>query len=440
MREIKSFLYRTAARGEAFLKGMAFDCRACGQCVLAQTGLICPMSCPKGLRNGPCGGTLGDRCEVYPDRACVWMRIYDRTAKGSTEVPQLNPSPDAALFFTSSYANWWKGIDEGGTTPLPYLDLPKNRVHQPIATQSRLEAALKAGRFVKTCEVRSPRNADFARLYKEIGYVRDQFDAVNATAYLNGKPSLPSGRTCLELLAAGVDAICQSTCRDHTKTSFVSELINNHANGVHNVLCLTGDSYAGNPRIKQVFDMDSSLMVFEARHLRETGTIHFTGQAMPEAPKPFIGVAINPFTRPIQAPIRRLKQKIAAGADFAQTQLIFNLPAFEQFMTKFCEEGLDRELFLLAGIPVVISKSAMAMIPHIPGVDYPDEIRKRLESAANLRDEGIKLAREMVEAVAKIPGVRGVHLMLFGADHSVLPEIVRDDIHPLRSARSEHEQ
>ncbi|WP_168798779.1 methylenetetrahydrofolate reductase C-terminal domain-containing protein [Herbaspirillum sp. ST 5-3] len=437
MRKIKSLLYRTAARGEAFLKGVAFDCRACGQCVLSQTGLICPMSCPKGLRNGPCGGTLGDRCEVYPDRACVWMRIYDRTAKDSTQVPPLNPSPDAALFFTSSYANWWKGIDEGGTTPLTYLDLPKNRVDQPIATQSRLEAALKAGRFVKTCEVRSPRNADFERLYKEIDYVKDKFDAVNATAYLNGKPSLPSGRTCIELLAAGVDAICQSTCRDHTKTSFVSELINNHANGVHNVLCLTGDSYAGNPRIKQVFDMDSSLMVFEARHLRETGAIHFTGQTMPEPPKPFIGVAINPFTRPISAPIRRLKQKIAAGADFTQTQLIFNLPAFEQFMNRFCDDGLDRDLFLLAGIPVVISKSAMKMIPHIPGVDYPNEIRERLEGAADLRDEGIKLARETVRAVSKMPGVRGVHLMLLGADHSVLPEVVCD-IDALGGACSKH--
>ena len=221
-----------------------------------------------------------------------------------------------------------------------------------------------------------------------------------------------------------MEPVCQLTCRDVTKTSFISELIANDANGIHNVLCLTGDSYAGNPRIKQVFDMDSSLMVYEARHLREKGVIHFTGEPMKQAPRPFIGVAINPFTTPVNVPVRRLKQKAAAGADFVQTQLVFNLPAFEDFMKRFCDAGLDRELFLLAGVPVVISKAAMAMIPRVPGVDYPADVRRRLESASDLRQEGCRLARETVEAVSRMPGVRGVHLMLFGADHSVLPEIV----------------
>lgn len=424
MGKVLSFLARLGARGEAFMKGTAFDCRACGQCMLSQTGLICPMSCPKGLRNGPCGGTLGDSCEVYPDRECVWMRINRRRSGGLTTLPVLNPSPDAALYFTSSYANWAKGIDIAGTRALPYHEIPSGRIALPVTTQSRLEALLKAGRFVLTCEVRSPRSADFSHLYRELDVVRGSFDAVNATAYLNGKPSLPASRTSAEIVRAGVEPICQITCRDQTKTTFVSELINNHVNGVVNVLCLTGDSYAGNPRIKQVFDMDSSLMVYEAHHLRETGTIHFTGQAVADPPRAFIGVAINPFTRPINVPIRRLKQKAAAGADFVQTQLIFNLPGFRQFMESFCDEGLDRELFLLAGIPVVISRPAMQMIPHVPGVDYPTDIRQRLESATDLRAEGCRLARETLEAVREIPGVRGAHLMLFGSDHSVLSEIV----------------
>ncbi len=425
MTSLKGILRRTAARAEAFLKGTAFDCRACGQCMLSRTGLICPMSCPKGLRNGPCGGTVGEMCEVYPDRQCVWVRIHAHTAKGGDSVPALNPSPDAALFFTSSYANWLSGLDRPGTTPLAYLDLPSPRVGQPPATASRLEAACKSGRFVATCEIRSPRHADFARLDKEIGAIQGHFDAVNATAYLNGKPSLPAARSCLELLRFGMEPVCQLTCRDLTKTSFVSELIANDANGIHNVLCLTGDSYAGNPRIKQVFDMDSSLMVYEARHLRETGTIHFTGEAMKNAPRPFIGVAINPFSTPIEVPIRRLRQKAAAGADFVQTQLVFNLAAFADFMRRFRDAGLDRDLFLLAGVPVVISKPAMEMIPRIPGIDYPEEVRHRLETAANLREEGCRLARETVEAVSRLPGVSGVHLMLFGADHTVLPDIVR---------------
>lgn len=423
MRRVKAALRRLVARGEAFLKGTAFDCRACGQCILSQTSLICPMSCPKGLRNGPCGGTIGGRCEVYPDKDCVWVRIHRRTG-GGTAVPKLNPSPDTALFFTSSTVNWISGLDRAGTTPLPYLDLGADPVDRPPVTKSRLEAALKSGRFVRTCEIRSPRNADFARLDREIEAIRGHFDAVNATAYLNGKPSLPASRSCKELLRFGVEPVCQLTCRDLTKTSFISELIANDADGIHNLLCLTGDSYAGNPRIKQVFDMDSALMLYEARHLRETGTIHFTGEPVKAPPRPFIGAAINPFSMPAEMPIRRLRQKAAAGADFIQTQLVFDLEAFADFMRRYCEAGLDRRLFLLAGVPVVISKSAMAMIPRVPGVAYPAAVRRRLEEAADLRAEGCRLARETIAAVAEMPGVRGVHLMLFGADHAVLPDVV----------------
>lgn len=113
-------------------------------------------------------------------------------------------------------------------------------------------------------------------MYKEAEVIRDHFDAVNVTAYLNGKPSVPSPRVAAELQRMGIEAIAQATCRDHTKTSFVSELINNHTSGVQNILCLTGDSYAGKPKIKQVFDMDSSLMLYEARYLREKSTVHFS--------------------------------------------------------------------------------------------------------------------------------------------------------------------
>src|SRR5262245_57936874 len=102
-------LGKTLARLEALVKGMAFDCRTCGQCVLRSTGLICPMTCPKGLRNGPCGGTLHGECEVDPSRPCVWVRIHHRTAHDEFTLPQLLPSPDARLFNSSSYANFLSG-------------------------------------------------------------------------------------------------------------------------------------------------------------------------------------------------------------------------------------------------------------------------------------------------------------------------------------------
>lgn len=382
------------------------------------------MSCPKGLRNGPCGGTRGGLCEVYPDKQCVWVRIHERTAKGSLSRPDLLASPDANLFQTSSYINRFSGRDTQARLPLAPLELGSDRKLKPIQTESGLERVLKQGKFVHTCEIRSPREADFASVRKDVLCMRDHFDAVNVTAYLNGKPSLPSARTAVELKSLGMEPIAQATCRDHTKSSFVAELINNMMNGVHNVLCLTGDSYVGSPKIKQVFDMDSALMLYEARYLREHSQIHFTGADMKRAPRPFLGAAINPFSTPANVPIRRLKQKATAGADFVQTQLVFDQKLFAEFMAKFQQEGLDRELFMLVGIPVVISKKACEMLPQVPGILYPEKIAKSFRNADDIGKAGVSFARDMISAVREMPGVSGVHLMLMGMDHSALPEVI----------------
>lgn len=417
---------KTVAHIETFLKGLVFDCQSCGQCVLSQTGLICPMTCPKGLRNGPCGGTLHGECEVYPDRRCVWVRIGHRTAGDSLQTPPLLPSPDARLFNTSSYLNMLSGSDRGGRTPLPYLDLGDQRTRQPVTTLSRLEQRLKSGAFVKTCEIRAPRTAQWDRFVSQALLVRDHFDAVNATAYLNARPSISSPMAAAKLRAMGIDSICQSTCRDHTRTTFIAELLQNQINQVHNVMCLTGDSYSGLPKIKQVFDMDAALMIYEARHLRHTGIIRFTGEAMHPAPRPFLGAAINPYTQPIDLPIRRLKQKIAAGVDFIQTQLVFDVPRFRQFMDLFRQEKLDENVFLIVGVPVVTSAKVLDMLPKIPGAYLPPEMIQHLKEAPNMVAAGLAVARKIIEEVHDLPGVAGVHLMLFGPDHAVLSGLVRD--------------
>ncbi len=412
------------ARFEALFKGVAFDCHACGQCVLSQTGIICPMSCPKGLRNGPCGGAVNDKCEIYPDKQCVWVRIHKRVAKGSQALPNLLPTPDSALKHTSSYINRLRGRDKYGRTPLNYMDLGKARTKQGLQTDSSLEARLKSGEFVRTCEIRSPRDSNLDGVRRKVEILGPHFDAINATAFLNGKPSLPSPRVAAELVKLGIEAVCQSTCRDHTKTSFVSEIIHNHSNGVNNILCLTGDSYATLPKIQQVWDMDSALMIYEARYLRESGEVHFTGEQVKTRPRPFIGGVINPFTQPANIPIRRLKQKIAAGADYIVTQMIFDVEAFKSFMGRVCEEGLDDDLFIIAGVPVVASRSAPHFIPSIPGVYCPQETLERLACARDSTQEGLALASELIMELRQVKGVSGIHLMLLGPDAAVLPQLV----------------
>jgi methylenetetrahydrofolate reductase (NADPH) len=353
------------------------------------------------------------------------VNIYLRTAGSAPALPNLLPSPDARLYNTSSYLNFLAGRDEAARQPLPYLDLGARRTRQPVQTRSGLEQRLKSGAFVRTCELRAPRRANFDGFRREAHAIRGHFDAVNATAYLNAKPSLPSPVAAAELIRLGCEAVCQATCRDHTKTTFIAELLQNQMNGVHNTLCLTGDSYAAIPKIKQVFDMDGALMLYEARHLRETGVVHFTGERLDPPPRPFIGAAINPFTEPLEVPIRRLKQKAAAGADFIQTQIVLDVPGFRRFMAAARDEGIDENLFILAGVPVVTSAGGLAVLPRIPGVWLPEDMKRRLQEARNIEAAGVVVAQELAEALGAIPGVAGVHFMLFGPDHAVLPPIAQ---------------
>lgn len=415
---------RLVFRGEHLVKGLLFDCRACGQCVLSKTGLVCPMTCPKQLRNGPCGGSTHEHCEVFPDRKCVWVRIRKRQDRHGCSLPVLLSGTDPHLFYTASYLNLLTGKDKPARIPLPYLELPPNRKQLPPQTPSVLEARLKQGKFVFTSEIRSPRGARPDIVEKQGRILNGHFDAVNATAYLNGHASMPSPEACAILADMGLDSICQTTCRDDTKTSFMSELIQHKIRGVNNILCLTGDYYKGEVAPRQVFDMDSASMLYEARYVREKGVIHYSGDVSKDPPRLFLGGAINPFTTPMNVPMRRLKQKWAAGVDFIQTQVILDVAWFKEFMALFCAEGLDKDVFLLAGVPVIISEKAFAMLPEVPGVVCPDAVRERFAAPADIVVEGIAFAREMIQELKTIPGVSGVHLMLFGMDHTVLPKVV----------------
>lgn len=415
------FAARLLPRLEGFVKGVLFDCRVCGQCVLRHTGLVCPMRCPKGLRNGPCGGTLGGRCEVYPERECVWVAIH-RRRPGGAPLPLLE-APDPALFFTSSYANRLAGRDVAARAPLPSLELPAHRTAQPARTASGLERRLRAGRFVRTCELTPPPHGDLGAFRDKALQLRGRFDAVNVTAFVQGAPHVPSPVAAAELVRLGVEPIVHATARDHTRTSFVAELIANDLAGVHNVLCLTGDYATGAPPVGQGVGMDSALMLYEARHLAGTGTVRFTGRALARPPRPFLGAAINPFSDPPAVPVRRLRQKLAAGPDFVQTQMVFDLPRFRAFMERCRDHGLHREVFLIAGVPVVLSEGAWRCVSGLPGIHIPADVRARLDGAADLKTEGMRLARELIAALCDMPGVAGVHLMAVRGSPAALLEL-----------------
>ncbi|MEK7414034.1 MAG: methylenetetrahydrofolate reductase C-terminal domain-containing protein [Planctomycetota bacterium] len=409
-------------RCESLLKGVTFGCRSCGQCVLRANAMTCPMRCPKGLRNGPCGGTLGSRCEVYPDRPCIHVRIHVRRHGGRVEQAPIMPAINHALVGSASVINAYTGADRGCRDPLPALTNAGWADGEP-RTASRLEAALRAGQFVVTTEVRAPRGSDMSRLRREAAGLRGHFDAVNATAYLSGNPSLPSSVVARELQDLGIESVAQITARDCTRTTFVGELLSLAHAKVNNLLCLTGDWRVGTPMVKPVYDLDSSLMLYEARHLRDRSRIFHTGEEVAQPARPFLGCAINPLSDPIDVPVRRLRQKADCGAEFAQTQVLTEMKRLDQFMTLARAQDLPRRVAIIAGIPVVTSAKALAHLHRIAGVSVDPGFAARLAAAKDLRAVGVQTAIELCQQARAIPGVAGVHLMLFGADHTALIDV-----------------
>lgn len=405
---------------ELAAKGLAFGCRGCGQCVLTRTKFICPMTCPKGLRNGPCGGTLDARCEVHRERACVWTRIDVRRHAGRVALPMLLDAPDSALFGTASWLNLVSGADVPGRTPLAYLDLPEDRRAQPARTASRLEAALKAGAFVVTTEVRAPRGTSLRCLERAVAALGDGYDAINATAFLAGQASLPSVEVAAELKRLGCEAMAQATGRDFTRQGFLAELLALQRAGVANLLCLTGD-WAGGAGARWPFGLDAALMLHDARWLAERAGMR-DGPAMPEPPRPLLAAAINPNATPLAVTLRRLAQKYAAGADLVQTQLVFDAGVFRAFMAGVRAHALARRGYVLAGIPVVTSLRALDAVAAVPGVRLPPAVDAQLRAARDLPAAGVALACALADA-CRAAGADGVHLMLFGGDHRAVAAV-----------------
>ncbi len=409
-------------RSETFAKGLIFGCRACGQCVLRANAMTCPMRCPKGLRNGPCGGTLAGRCEVHPDRPCIHVRIHTRRHRGRAEPAPIMPAIDHAMVGTASLLNACTGADAGCRTPLPALTTAGWAEGEP-RTASRLEAALRSGRFVVTTELRAPRGSDLSRIRREANALRGSFDAINATAYLSGNPSLPSSVVARELQAMGVEAVAQVTARDCTRTTFAGELFSLAQGQVANLLCLTGDWRMGRPMVKPVYDLDASLMLYEARHLRERSRVFHTGEEVAQAPRPFLGCAINPLSDPIDVPVRRLRVKADCGAEFAQTQVLTETTRLADFMALAQAQDLPRRVAILAGIPVVTSLKALDHLHRVAGVAVDPGFAARLRVAPDLRAAGIAEAERLCAEARAIRGIAGVHLMLFGLDYSALLDV-----------------
>jgi methylenetetrahydrofolate reductase (NADPH) len=290
-----------------------------------------------------------------------------------------------------------------------------------------LAATLAAGTFAVTAEIGPPRGASLQPVAEKAAALRDWVDAVNITDNQSASVRLSSLAGSLAVARAGVEPIMQLTCRDRNRIALQSELLSAAALGVPNVLIMTGDHprHGDHSDATPVFDLDSSQLLRVATAMRDQHVLMSGGTVKP-APDWLLGAVESPPARPEDpaeagAATRRLAAKVEAGAQFVQTQFVFDVPAFAAWLRQLEDLGLTRRCRILAGVGPIRSPRALAHLTRIPGVHIPEAVAGRLDRAGHdgFRAEGEKLCSEVIAALADVPGVAGVHVMAIGAEHAI---------------------
>jgi len=441
---------------ERMIKGPLFGCRMCGNCLLQETAFICPMECPKGIRNGPCGGSTPEYCYVDDTRPCIWYKIYERSERMGRSDHLLEIFPpldwdkvggdqwaDVIRFWqskggvkatwkalkslpaerTKAYEHflwelrqpdWWRGDAE------PHPAAP----HVPVST---LEEKLVQGRFVVTAEVSPPISASPDELIKKFVMLRDVVDAVNFTdnpSATSRMSPLAASALCLQ---SGLEPVMQIAARDYNRMGVQSTVLGAHALGVRNILCLTGDhsSLGPNPHSRMdIWDIDSIQLIWMVRRMREDG-IFLDQREINPPPAVFIGAASSPNAALPRYEAQREIKKVHAGAQFFQTNLIYDVKVFEDYLAELERAGLLGKVYILAGVAPIRSAKAAHMMNLVPGIKIPEALIARLEASKAPKEEGIQIALEIIQGIRRLPGVNGIHFMAVGWE-SVVPRLIKE--------------
>lgn len=295
-----------------------------------------------------------------------------------------------------------------------------------LKSGSNLEKILKAGHFAFTGELGPPRGTDVAVIREKAAFLKGAVDAVNITDNQTAVVRMSSWAACLLLLQEGLEPNYQMVCRDRNRLAMQSDILGAYALGIRNLLCLSGDhqKFGDHPQAKGVFDIDSMQLIGMVKQMRDEGTF-LSGTDITKPPKIFIGAAANPFADPFEWRVFRLAKKIDAGADFIQTQCIYNMKKFKEWLHQANDMGLTEQTYILAGVTPMKSVGMVRyMKNNVPGMDVPDDLIKRLQGAGKGRvaEEGIKIACDQIEELKEMKGVAGVHLMAIEWEQKV-PEI-----------------
>jgi methylenetetrahydrofolate reductase (NADPH) len=292
---------------------------------------------------------------------------------------------------------------------------------------SRLEKVLASKVFAVTGELGPPRGADVNALREKAKHLKGNVDSVNITDNQTAMVRMSSWAASLLAIQEGLEPNYQMVCRDRNRIAMQSDILGAYALGIRNILCLSGDhpKFGDHPKSKGVFDIDSLQLVGMVKKMRDEGKF-LGGEAIAVKPEMFIGAAANPFAQPFEYRALRLAKKVAAGADFVQTQCIYNMERFREFIKQVNDMGLSEKVYILAGVtPMKSLGMAKYMQKNVPGMDVPDWVIKRLEGVDKKlqAEEGIKICLEQIEEFKQTKGVAGIHLMPIEWEHRV-PEIV----------------
>jgi methylenetetrahydrofolate reductase (NADPH) len=293
--------------------------------------------------------------------------------------------------------------------------------------ESHLKKVLQQGFFTVTAECGPPKGADPKAIQKKGRILKGFVDSVNVTDNQTGVVRLSSLAACVLLLHDGLDPILQMVTRDRNRIALQSDILGASALGIRTILCLSGDhqSFGNQPQAKGVFDIDSMQLIQLVRQMRDAGVI-LGGEKLTEPPHLFVGAVENPFAAPFSYRVLRLEKKVAAGAEFIQTQCVYNLVRFKEWMEQVMDRGIHKKVSILGGItPLKSARMAEYMSKNVAGMDIPEEIIKRMKSVPTdkQRAEGIRIAVETIEALKGIKGVRGVHIMAIEWEEAV-PQLV----------------
>ena len=406
-------------------------CQLCGECLLDKTGGICPISrCSKSLLNGPCGGSENGKCEIDPDIDCAWQLIIDRLSKQEQidRLKEIIPAKD------------WSTSRDGGPRKLNIREPHHKKVatskekkteeaKTPVSSvkaNSNLRRILDGGEFAVTGELGPPKGADAEVIKKKALYFKDSVDAVNITDNQTAIVRMSSIAAGVILSQMDIEPVIQMVCRDRNRLAIQSDILGAAALGIRNVLCLSGDhqKFGSHPQAKNVYDLDAIGLIQALKSMRDEKKF-LSGDSLTVSPQLYIGAVENPYADPYEFRAIRLAKKIEAGCDFIQTQGVFNVKKFRDWMKIVRDSGLDGKVHILAGvIPIKSAGMARYMRDYVSGVSVPDEIVTRMKDAKDPKEEGTQICVEIIEQLKEIEGVHGVHIMAV-AWENIIPVVVK---------------